>query len=107
VTVGGRPVETGAVAFVPIEGSGGPTAGGMIENGKYSISADKGPMPGLNRVNIYGTRKTGRKVPCDLAPKVLVDEIVDMVPSRYRTDSPLKREIRSGQGDVDFHLEAK
>ena len=61
----------------------------------------------MNRVNICGTRKTGRKVSSEVVPKLLVEEIVDVVPKLYRANSPLKREIRSDQGELDFCLEAK
>jgi hypothetical protein len=107
VTVKGKPVEAGAIAFVPADGNNGPAAGGTIENGEYSIAADKGPVVGVCRVDIYGTHKTGRKVPNPFAPAQLVDEIVDMVPAKYHTNSPLKCDIQPGQGDLDFRLGAK
>ena len=42
VTVAGQPVEAGSIAFVPMDGNTGLTAGATIENGKYSHSGRKG-----------------------------------------------------------------
>lgn len=106
VTVAGRPVEAGSIAFVPVEGNTGLTAGATIEHGEYCLPAQRGPMPGMNRVDIYGTRKTGRKVPYQAIPNLLVDESVDVVPPLYRTHSPLRRDIQSNQGELNFRLEA-
>ena len=105
VTVAGEPVEGGSITFIPVDGNSGPTAGATIDPGEYSIPAENGPVTGTNRVDIYGTRKTGRKVPSEMNPNVIVDEFVEMVPAKYRANSPLKVEVNSGE--LDFDLEAE
>lgn len=107
VSVDGVPVEDGSISFVPTNGNTGPTAGGSIVNGRYSIAAAKGPAPGWNLVVISGSKKTGKKVPSGVVPQAIVDEIVSVVPERYHTDSTLNRELRPGVNTVDFELTAK
>jgi len=104
VTVAGKPIEEGSITFFPVDGNRGPTAGGVIKNGEYSIPAQSGPVPGMNRVEIDGLHKTGRKVPLEGHPEVLVDEVVHVVPARYRAGA-LKRDVKSGE--LNFDLEAK
>lgn len=53
VTYEGQPVEKGAISFVPKEGQG-PTAGAMIEGGKYRVEPIK---PGIKVVQIIGVKK--------------------------------------------------
>jgi hypothetical protein len=107
VTVGGVPVESGSITFVPIEGTSGHSAGGAIESGRYSISAADGPMIGVNSVAINGRRKTGRKIPVPGTENVMMDETEEVVPPRYQTGKELKREIRPGKNTFDFDLDAQ
>ena len=107
VTVGGVPVESGSIAFNPIEGTAGHSAGGVIENGRYSISATDGPKVGMNSVAINGRRKTGRKIPVPSTQNVMMDETEEVVPPRYHAGQELKREIRPGKNTLDFDLETR
>jgi hypothetical protein len=104
ITVAGKPIEEGSITFFPIDGNHGPTAGGVIKNGEYSIPARSGPVPGMNRVKIDGLHMTGRKVPAEGRPEVLVDEAVHVVPVRYQTGI-LRRDVKPGE--LNFELEAK
>ena len=106
VTVAGQAVPAGSISFVPTDGNTGPAAGGAIEDGQYSIPAQLGPVAGWNRIEILGTRKTGSKVPGPFDPKGLVDELESAVPARYGANSPLKRELKAGQDELNFDLEA-
>ena len=56
VSIGGSPVESGQVRFVPIKGTSGPTSVGQIAAGKYRIEARGGVPVGTHRVEIveYG-----------------------------------------------------
>jgi hypothetical protein len=105
VTLDGAPVATGTIVFYPTGDTKGPTTGGNIEDGQYSISLAKGPIVGRNRVEIRATRTTGRKVQAPMAERgVLTDEIVEAVPARYNSSSTLKHEIKSGDNTLDFNL---
>ena len=107
VTVAGKTLESGWLAFIPTDGNTGPTAGGTIENGEYSIPARLGPVTGLNRIQISGTRKTGRKIPNPAYPSVLINEVIEVVPTRYQADSTLQREVKPGLNIFDFELDSR
>ena len=63
--------------FYPTGDTKGPTTGGNIEDGQYSIAVPKGPIVGRTRVEIRATRKTGRKVETPMAAQgVMVDEMI-------------------------------
>src|SRR5262245_29101434 len=57
VTLDGAPLAKGAIEFHPIT-EGGTQSGGLIENGRYSVPADKGATPGEYRVLISDTYET-------------------------------------------------
>lgn len=107
VSVSGVPVESGSISFTPIADTFGRSAGGVIENGRYSISATDGPMIGVNNVVINGRRKTGRKIRLEGTENVMTDETVEVVPPRYQTGKELECEIRPGKNTLDFDLEAQ
>ena len=59
VKLDGKPVENGAIAFIPGEGVNGPSAGSVIQAGKYQVPALQGPAVGKHRVEITATRTAG------------------------------------------------
>jgi hypothetical protein len=61
VTFEGVPVESGSIAFAPIEGTKGPSVGGAIKGGEYHIRRGEGPVSGPHRVMILGTRQPDAK----------------------------------------------
>jgi hypothetical protein len=98
------PLEEGAINFFPIEGTEGPSVGGKVVNGDYHIPRSQGVIVGKNRVEIYGFKKSGRKVPDVFDKNILVEERIDAVPADYNRKSTLVREIRDGDNTVDFDL---
>lgn len=104
ILLDGQPLASGSINFFPVEGTQGPNAGAVIENGKYRIEAAKGVAVGKNRVEIRGSRNTGKKVPNLMAPGTLVDEVVEAVPAEYNTQSTLVRTISPGHNTIDFDL---
>jgi hypothetical protein len=107
ILVDGEPLQSGAISFYPMEGTHGPNAGAVIEDGEYSIPAEKGVAVGKNRVEIRATRATGRRVPSLMAPGTLVDEVVEFVPAEYNTRSTLVHDINRGNNTVNFELSTK
>ena len=105
VTVDGQPVENGSVQFIPTQGTSGPMAGAVITDGEYSLSKAQGPVVGTNRVQIRGTRKTGRTSRTHLGETI--EERVSVVPEQYNTKSTLVREVESGKNVFDFDLTSK
>ena len=105
VTVDGEPLKKGIITFFAIgEGS---TSGGEVIDGSYSLAADRGPSPGKYRVEITGSRPTGKtEFDIDLKKKVDVEE--QFLPPRYHAKSELTAEVvASGENKFDFALKAK
>ena len=105
VSVNGDPVEDGTISFVPTGTTKGPSTGGDISGGKYSLAADKGPVVGTQRVEIRAYRKTGRKLPPKPPNNSETDEMEPYIPARYNTQSMLTVEIDSGKNEgTNFKL---
>ncbi len=104
VNFGGTPVELGTIRFVPIEGTKAPLTGGRIEQGRYDVAADDGPLAGTYRVQILVHEKTGRKI-ANMGGE-LVDEYGNVAPEKYSGDeSELRAEIAKGKSEHNFDLE--
>jgi hypothetical protein len=107
VKVDGVLLEQGSLALIPMAGTTGPSAGATIENGSYSIPADKGPVPGTYRVEIKALRKTGRQIVDEHQPPPnnRIDEMEQFIPPQYNADSKLSAEVKAGKNrDVNFDL---
>ena len=102
VTVDGEPLENGMLQFTPTQGNSGPVAGTVITNGEYSVAKKLGPVVGTNRVQISGTRKTGKTIKTEIG--MLVDERISVVPEQYDSQSFLIREVKAGNNVFDFAL---
>lgn len=108
IAIDGKPVEEGAINFIPDKGTKGPGAGGIIKNGKYRIPRAQGPVVGVNRVELTTQRKTGRKIQDPTAkPGVLTDELVEAFPPAYNVKSTVHREVKAGTNQFDFDVRIK
>lgn len=85
ISVSGKPLRWGMVAFVPSEANQ-PRAWAMISGGKFSIPAERGATVGLNKLVVY-----------DLGS-------VEPRPTREEIDEwkPLPYEIKSGKNEVEL-----
>jgi hypothetical protein len=52
VTHQGRPLSKGLLTFRPAAGTAGPAAGTRVQDGRYSIPAASGPVPGRYTVQL-------------------------------------------------------
>ncbi len=105
VTVDGQPLKKGIITFYAIgEGS---TSGGEVIEGSYSLPADRGPSPGKYRVEITGSRPTGKtEYDIDLKKKVDIEE--QFLPPKYHAKSELTAEVvATGENKFDFPLTSK
>jgi hypothetical protein len=108
VTVDGQPISEGVIQFLPIEGTIGPEAGGVITKGQYEIAQQRGPIVGKARVELRGSKKTGRKIQDPTGrPGTLTDEYKEMFPPDCNTNSSLVREIKDGLNKWDFDIRTK
>jgi hypothetical protein len=108
VQLDGQPVDEGAIQFIPVEGTTGPSAGGIIKDGRYHITGDRGVTVGKNRVELRAFRNTGRKVqdPTGL-PGVKTDERVQAFPPEYNDRSTVVKEVHTGSNTIDFAVRTK
>jgi len=109
VTLNGQPLDQGTISFIPTGTTQGPTTGAIIENGAYVVPADKGAVLGSHLVQITSVQPTGRKI--EAGPPeptgTMVDEVKQVVPAQYNTNSTLTIDIQSGVNEnVDFEIEA-
>jgi hypothetical protein len=103
VTLDGRPIA-GDITFIPK--ANGPSAGGWIADGTYSLGRSTGPAPGLYRVEILSIQPTGRTIPDrDGPPGGTTEERKNVVPGRYNVDSKLEAEVKKGGPNTfDFRI---
>ena len=103
VTLDGEPLEVGSIAFLPGSDTKGPTAGGRISEGQFSVAADKGIFEGEFRVAITASRKTGRQEKDPFGNPFDVRE--QYLPARYNRQSELTAEVTSsGPNEFEFAL---
>jgi hypothetical protein len=101
VSFKGKPVDQGSIEFLPGPGVAS-HAGAVIENGRYTITAEKGLLPGLYAIKISWPDLQGRS---DEAPGVPAAITMDLIPSKYNSKTTLTREIQQGANVIDFHLD--
>jgi hypothetical protein len=101
VKLGGEPLKTGRIVFVPLEA--GPAAQSEVAGGAYSIGRSEGPGPGPYRVEIYSIQPTGKKVR-DPDSGRLVDETRDLIPPGYNVQSKVHVEVKA-DGENTFAID--
>jgi hypothetical protein len=109
VTLEGKPLTEGSISLEPVDGLG-PTTGGKIVEGKYTLIGSAAPLPGKKTVRVSGAFKTGRRIPAGppLPSGTMIDEIGVRVPDAYGTSSSLTCEVsRDGPKEIDFHLKLR
>jgi hypothetical protein len=107
VKLDGKPIERGSIQFLPMQGVEGSIANGEIVEGRYQLSGKAGPAIGWNRVEISGSRKTGRMVPEPYPKRGMREETVEAVTPRFNSASTLKFEVKPGENTADFEVSSK
>jgi hypothetical protein len=106
VTLDGQPVDGGTIAFVPEDYKEGGVehsiAKADIKNGKYSLDATNGPIPGKYRVDISWKKKTGKQVP-DPDTGKQIDEVTQVIPKSFNQNSP-KVDIKASGNKFDYAI---
>jgi hypothetical protein len=102
VRLNGQPLPTGAISFVPTEGTTGPSSGALIADGAYHIVRAQGAAVGKNRVSIRCVVKTGGKTTNRMGTSE--DAKQQVVPPKYNDQSELVCDIKSGSNPLDFDL---
>lgn len=101
VTLDGEPVPTGAIAVIPAPGTDGPTSGGSIHDGEYSIPASQGPAAGRHRVEIRWPREAGQ---VELYPGESGTKFEEAIPAKYNSRSSLEIQVGESSTEHNFDL---
>ncbi|OWK45425.1 hypothetical protein [Fimbriiglobus ruber] len=108
VTFGDQPVTNGTIIFTPVDGTAGPSTGGNVTDGHYTVPSEKGPYAGgTYRVEVTALRKNGKTVPNMFDSTGRPAELSDQfLPETYNTKSILKVTLppRSGRVRLDIPL---
>jgi hypothetical protein len=108
VRLDGRPIEEGSIQFIPVEGSKGPSAGGVIQDGKYHIPRKKGVTVGTNRVELRAFKNAGTKIQDPTAPPgVRTEARVQAFPPEFNDRSTVVKEIQAGSNAIDFDVDTR
>jgi hypothetical protein len=106
VTADGIPIAKGQIRLFSLSGDGIGTDAEIID-GQYDIPVSRGPTKGTYRVEIVSLKKTGRRVP-DPDSGGEVDEVVNLLPPRYNTQSTLQISYDPSSHEAhDFELRTK
>jgi hypothetical protein len=106
VTVEGVPLAKGQIRLFALA-AGGVGADGEIVDGNYDIPAHRGPTAGTYRIEIESLKATGRRV-LDPDTRDWVDEVVNVLPRRYHSESTLQMNYDpSSDQPHDFELKKK
>jgi hypothetical protein len=110
VSYGGEPVPQGEIVFTPVDGTTGPATGGAIQDGRYDVPDDAGPLAGgTYRVEIQGRRSTGETMRVSPNPDAPPVEVLEpYIPAAYSSNqSTLKVTIAADGSEEqhDFHLQ--
>ena len=103
VTFDGKPIENGSIVFLSADGNG-PTTGGTIENGKYSV---QNVPVGLCKIQIKAAKETTKMKMYDDPKAEWVQKAgEEMLPPKYTDEkaTELNFEVKSGKNEKDFSL---
>ncbi len=102
VTVDGTPIEAGSITFLPADGKA-QTAGGKIENGKYSVQV---PI-GTAKVSISYPKAAGAKKLYNTSDSPVGTMWKEGLPARFNEKTELTFEVKAGKNVKDWELTAK
>ena len=103
VTLDGETVDEGSISFVPSDGQA-PTAGGLIEDGKYSVTM----APGPKKVSINSPETIGQRAAYEQDPNSpMIDIVRDRIPARYNLQTELQFDAPAGSAEKNFELKSK
>jgi hypothetical protein len=102
VRVDGEPMSEGSITLVPANGDG-PTAGGQIKDGKYSVRSPKGVM----KVSISMPKVVGKKKVYATPDSPEMPVTVEALPPRFNQATELRLEVKGGSNPKDWDLQSK
>lgn len=101
VTVDEKDVN-GSIAFIPADGKS-QTAGGAIENGRYSFRA---PL-GTAKVEIRVPKEVGRKKLYNTPESPVQPILEEVLPKKYNNATELRYDVVAGRQEKNWNLLSK
>jgi hypothetical protein len=99
VSFNGRPLKKGSIQFMPEVSVGGVATGGLIEDGRFRVDRDKGPVPGRYSVLIFASGDTegpGDEGALPGRPKLPKKRTQGLIPPRYNFETKLVADVKVG-----------
>jgi hypothetical protein len=106
VTLDGKPLPSGNVAFMPMVGIQGKSTLAHIVNGKYEVTQEH-EVVGKHRVEIRADRpmvSNASPVPSHLGPAGRMEQYL---PKQYNENSTLSFDIQAGTNVANFTLKSE
>ena len=92
VTLDGVALPSGTISFVPVDGKTPATA--QVSDGVFQIARAEGPASGHYQVEIIAVRPTGKRVRHPDLPSETIEEVHNVIPTRYNVKTELKEEVK-------------
>ena len=99
INLDGKPLGDGAINFRPAAGTQGPSSGGPIDQGRFTVPAQAGLLPGTYEVTIIAMKETGRVI--NDPQKGPVPELVQV---RFNRPPPHVTVSAGEKNDFEFEL---
>ena len=99
VKLDGKPIEKGTIAFLPSDGKG-PTAGGDITNGQFSVLVPPGPK----RIEIHSSKVVGQRKAFDTPDSPMMDIAEELIPPAYNVQSTLTHKVEMPDTTINLDL---
>jgi hypothetical protein len=105
VSFQGKPVDYGAITFLPEDSQRGVSSGGVIEAGKYSIKTAQGLPPGSYQVMISSPDRS-QQTKVEEMPGDVRTLAAERIPKKYNLETTLKIDVPKARGahQADFDL---
>jgi hypothetical protein len=104
VRVDGQPAPPGSsITFVPADGKS-PTAGALIENGRYTTRVPVGPA----KVEVRAPKTIARpKAAKQEGPGADADRVEESLPAKYNDNTTLTHDVKPGTNTKDWDLKTR
>jgi hypothetical protein len=108
VTLGERRIDGGRIFFLPDgEPAGRPSVHAILSQGKYALPAAQGPELGRYRVEIVWHRKPGKPGEAPAPAGLITDDMKQLIPAVYNSQSTLFVDVQRGTNSFDFALKER
>ncbi len=99
VTIGGQPLASGRILFMPVAPNKGPTVSAPVIAGQYSLSRKEGPIAGQNRVEVEANLDLGFAIDDEAAFAQRGGSPLppNPVPAEFNRNSKLTVEVKLGE----------